>query len=97
MGIDTIVAMSPLRLLIWLGLPLGLAVVLLLPPWTGYDEFSHYARAVDIANGSLLPKENAQGVGSLIPGSYAEGTEHVIRNYQMGRNPTNWSHIQNWT
>ena len=48
--------MSPQRFLLAIGLPAGLLVALLLPPWTGYDEFSHYSRAVDIASGSILPE-----------------------------------------
>ena len=48
--------MSPQRLLLAVGLPAGLLVALLLPPWTGYDEFSHFSRAVDIASGSILPE-----------------------------------------
>ena len=86
--------MSPQRLLLAVGLPAGLLVALLLPPWTGYDEFSHYSRAVDIASGSILPEESARGTGSLIPAAYTEGTDLVILNYRAGRNPINWDHVR---
>jgi len=86
--------MSPQRLLLAVGLPAGLLVALLLPPWTGYDEFSHYSRAVDIASGSILPEESTRGTGSLIPAAYTEGTDLVILNYRAGRNPINWDHVR---
>jgi len=86
--------MSPQRLLLAVGLPAGLLVALLLPPWTGYDEFSHYSRAVDIASGSILPEESTRGTGSLIPTAYTEGTDLVILNYRAGRNPINWDHVR---
>ena len=87
--------MSPQRLLLAVGLPAGLLVAFLLPPWTGYDEFSHYSRAVDIASGSILPEESNRGTGSLIPAAYTEGTDLVILNYRAGRNPINWGHLRN--
>jgi len=86
--------MSPQRLLLAVGLPAGLLVALLLPPWTGYDEFAHYSRAVDIASGSILPEESTRGTGSLIPAAYTEGTDLVILNYRAGRNPVNWDHVR---
>lgn len=85
--------MSPQRLLLLIGLPAGLLIAMLLPPWTGYDEFSHFSRAVDIASGSILPEESSRGTGSLIPTAYAEGPNLVIRNYQAGHNPINREHL----
>ena len=85
--------MSPQRVFLIIALPVGLFIALLLPSWTGYDEFAHYSRALDIAGGSFFPVQNDQGTGSLIPAAYAEGTDLVILNYQAGNNPTNWAHI----
>ena len=90
-------SMSPQRIFLAVALPVGVFVALLLPSWTGYDEFAHYSRTVDIAGGSFFPVKNDQGTGSLSPAAYAEGTDLVILNYQAGNNPTNWAHVTDLT
>ena len=46
---------TPQRLLMVVGIPLGLVIALLAPAWTAYDEFTHFARVVDMAQGNLEP------------------------------------------
>ena len=75
--------MSPQRLLLLVGVPLGLLIALLAPAWTGYDEHTHFARAVDMAGGSLFPTHE-EGLGTPIPASYSEDTELVQQNWVDG-------------
>ncbi len=86
--------MTPQRLLVAIGLPLGLLIVFLSPAWTGYDEFTHFARVVDIAQGNLEPASTPQGVGSLIPAAHREATGQIILDHQQGRAPWTLSSIQ---
>ena len=79
--------MTPQRLLLSVGLPLGLLIALLSPAWTAYDEFTHFARVVDMAQGNLEPHPMPEGVGSVIPAAYQEATDEIILNHQAGRPP----------
>lgn len=86
--------MTPQRLLLAVGLPLGLLVVFLSPAWTGYDEFTHFARVVDIAQGNLEPASTPEGIGSLIPEAHREATGQIILDHQQGRAPWTLSSIR---
>ena len=79
--------MTPQRLLLAVGVPLGLLIALLSPAWTAYDEFTHFARVVDMAHGNLEPGLTPEGVGSLIPAAYREATAEIIIDHQAGRPP----------
>lgn len=79
--------MTPQRLLLAVGLPLGLLIALLSPAWTGYDEFTHFARVVDMAQGNLEPVSTADGIGSVIPSVHREATGQIILDHQAGRAP----------
>ena len=68
-------------------MPLGLLIALLSPAWTAYDEFTHFARVVDIAQGNLEPDLKPEGVGSVIPAAYREATDEIIIDHQAGRPP----------
>ena len=81
--------MTPQRLLIVVGLPLGLLIAFLSPAWTAYDEFTHFARVVDMAQGNLEPTRSSEGIGSHIPAAYREATGQIILDHQEGRPP--WS------
>ena len=69
------------------GLPLGLLIALLSPAWTAYDEFTHFARVVDMAQGNLEPARTPEGVGSVIPSAYRDATAEIIIDHQAGRAP----------
>ena len=75
--------MSPQRLLLLVGVPLGLLIAFLAPAWTGYDEHTHFARAVDMAGGSLFATHE-EGLGTPIPASYSEDTLLVQQNWVDG-------------
>ena len=79
--------MTPQRLLLAVGVPLGLLIALLSPAWTAYDEFTHFARVVDMAHGNLEPGLTPEGVGSVIPAAYREATAEIIIDHQAGRPP----------
>ena len=81
--------MTPQRLLVMVGIPLGLLIALLAPAWTAYDEFTHFARVVDIAQGNLEPTRSTEGIGSRIPTAHREATGQIILDHQEGRPP--WS------
>jgi len=80
---------TPQRLLVVVGIPLGLLIALLAPAWTAYDEFTHFARVVDIAQGNLEPTRSTEGIGSRIPTAHREATGQIILDHQEGRPP--WS------
>ena len=75
--------MSPQRLLLLVGVPLGLLIAFLAPAWIGYDEPIHFARAVDMAGGSLFATHE-EGLGTPIPASYSEDTLLVQQNWVDG-------------
>ena len=79
--------MTPQRLLVAVGLPLGLLIAILSPAWTGYDEFTHFARVVDMAHGNLEPGSTPDGIGSIIPVAHREATTQIILDHQDGRPP----------
>lgn len=79
--------MAPQRLLLAVGLPLGILIAVLSPAWTGYDEFTHFARVVDIASGNLEPSPTPEGIGSVIPKAHREATTQIILDHQAGRPP----------
>ena len=79
--------MTPQRLLLAVGLPLGLLIALLSPAWTGYDEFTHFARVVDMAQGNLEPMATAEGIGSVIPYAHREATAQIFLDHKAGRAP----------
>ncbi len=79
--------MTPQRLLLAVGLPLGILIAVLSPAWTGYDEFTHFARVVDMANGNIEPHSTPEGIGSVIPLAYREATTQIILDHQAGRPP----------
>ena len=79
--------MTPQRLLMAVGLPLGLLIALLSPAWTGYDEFTHFARVVDMAHGNLEPGSTPEGTGSVIPMAHREATTQIFLDHQAGRPP----------
>ena len=85
--ISTIGHVAPQRLLLAVGLPLGILIAVLSPAWTGYDEFTHFARVVDIASGNLEPGPTPDGIGSVIPEAHREATTQIIMDHQAGRPP----------
>jgi uncharacterized membrane protein len=66
---------------------LGLLIAILSPAWTGYDEFTHFARVVDMAHGNLEPESTPEGIGSVIPMAHREATTQIILDHQDGRPP----------
>ncbi len=66
---------------------MGILIALLSPAWTGYDEFTHFARVVDIASGNLEPGPTPEGIGSVIPAAHREATTQIILDHQAGRPP----------
>ena len=85
--VTTIGHVAPQRLLLAVGLPLGILIAILSPAWTGYDEFTHFARVVDMANGNLEPGPTPEGIGSVIPKAHREATTQIILDHQAGRPP----------
>ena len=86
-GLGTLRRMAPQRLLLAVGLPLGLLICLMSPAWTGYDEFTHFARVVDMAHGNLEPGPEPEGTGSVIPVAHREATTQIFMDHQAGRAP----------
>ncbi len=79
--------MTPQRLLLLVGVPLGVLLAVLSPAWTAYDEFTHFSRVVDMAGGNLEPGDTGEGIGSLIPAAHREATAQIILDHREGRAP----------
>lgn len=92
--------MSPQRLLLAVGLPLGLLIVLFAPAWTGWDEHTHFLRGTDMADGSLFPSSDPRYADHLretleehgfdttpVPSTYVEDGGIVIANWLDGNAP----------
>lgn len=81
---------TPQRFLLLVGVPLGLILALVSPPWTaGADEATHFARAVDVAGGNLYPDTLEEGIGSRVPATYVDDFDLVILNFLEGGDPIN--------
>ncbi len=88
--------MSPQRLLLAVGVPLGLLIVLFTPAWTGWDEHTHFLRGTDMADGSLFPSrgelQDPPGEHGGVPptpvaATYVEDGGIVIANWLGGNAP----------
>jgi len=62
-------------------------MAVLSPAWTAYDEFTHFARVVDMAGGELEPGQHPEGIGSVIPTAHREATGQIILDHRQGRAP----------
>jgi uncharacterized membrane protein len=70
---------GPERLLLAVGIVVGLAFALLYPPWAaGADEATHFARALEMAHRRITPGEVDGQIASRIPSSYQEDENGVI-------------------
>lgn len=70
---------GPERLLLGVGIVVGLFFALLYPPWAaGADEATHFARAVEMAHGRLVPGDVDGEVASPIPSAYRRDENEVI-------------------
>lgn len=70
---------GPERLLLAVGVVVGLLFALLYPPFSaGADEATHLARALEMAHGRLTPGEVDGAVGSPIPRTYRQDQDQVI-------------------
>ncbi|MCP4845419.1 MAG: DUF2142 domain-containing protein [Acidimicrobiales bacterium] len=89
--------MRPQRLLLLVGVPLGLLIVFFAPAWTGYDEHTHFHRTADMANGSLFPSsdtryadeplgqaEEAGFAATPVPATYVEDSNFVAGSWVAG-------------
>ncbi|SVB15606.1 uncharacterized protein METZ01_LOCUS168460, partial [marine metagenome] len=87
----------PQRLLLLVGVPLGLLIVFFAPAWTGYDEHTHFHRTADMANGSLFPSsdtryadeplgqaEEAGFAATPVPATYVEDSNFVAGSWVAG-------------
>jgi len=70
---------GPERLLLGVGIVVGLAFALLYPPWAaGADEATHFARALEVSRGRIVPDEIDGRPASPIPRTYREDEDRVI-------------------
>jgi uncharacterized membrane protein len=70
---------GPERLLLGVGIVVGLAFALLYPPWAaGADEATHFARALEVSRGRLVPDEIDGRPASPIPASYRRDEDQMI-------------------
>ncbi len=79
---------GPERLLLGLGLIVGLAFVLCYPPYgAGADEGTHFARALEMAHDRITPGEVDGRIASPIPASYKRDQDAVVDNVFNGTAP----------
>src|SRR3954454_6300729 len=70
---------GPERLLLAVGFAVGLLFALLYPPWAaGADEATHFARAIEMAHGRLVPGDVDGRVASPIPSAYRQDEDEII-------------------
>jgi hypothetical protein len=75
-------ARGPVLLVVVVGTLVGLAFALLYPPWSGgADEGTHFARAYEMAHGTLVPGEVDGRRASPIPASLRTDQNRAIRNF----------------
>jgi len=79
---------GPERLLLGLGLTVGLAFVLCYPPYgAGADEGTHFARALEMAHDRITPGEVDGRIASPIPSSYGDDQDAVVDSIFNGPAP----------
>jgi uncharacterized membrane protein len=61
-----------------LGLIFGLALVVVVPPFEGADEFTHFARAFQVSEGRLIAEQVDRRVGGFVPRSAAVTMQNVL-------------------
>ena len=70
---------GPERLLLAVGVVVGLLFALLYPPFSaGADEATHLARALEMAHGRVTPGKVDGAIGSPIPRTYRQDQDQVI-------------------
>lgn len=70
---------GPERLLLGVGIVVGLLFAILSPPWAaGADEATHFARAIEMAHGRVVPVEVDGRVASPIPSAYRQDENEII-------------------
>ena len=85
---------GPMRLLLGVGLVVGVLFVFIAPPWSGgADEATHFARSIDIAGGHLTPRTIDDRSVSILPRSYREDQNLVVDNF-YGPAPINGTLIR---
>ncbi|NHM33949.1 DUF2142 domain-containing protein [Neobacillus terrae] len=51
------------------GLPIGLALAIIIPPFDQLDEFDHFLRSFEVSEGMFVNQVTQHGLGNYIPGS----------------------------
>ncbi|MEH7250216.1 DUF2142 domain-containing protein [Neobacillus niacini] len=65
-------------------IPIGLAMVLIIPPFDQLDELEHYYRAFEVSEGKFINQQTEQGLGNFIPASLVETVYDVRYIHQSG-------------
>ena len=71
---------DPAKAFAWVGLPLGVLLVALTPPFQVPDEPNHFYRAYQVSDGGLVPQRTADSVGGSLPRSLPRLADSVIGN-----------------
>jgi uncharacterized membrane protein len=69
---------DPAKAFAWVGLPLGVLLVALTPPFQVPDEPNHFYRAYQVSDGGLVPQRTADSVGGSLPRSLPRLADSVI-------------------
>jgi uncharacterized membrane protein len=69
---------DPAKAFAWVGLPLGMLLVALTPPFQVPDEPNHFYRAYQVSDGGLVPQRTAESVGGSLPRSLPRLADSVI-------------------
>ncbi|SDM70079.1 DUF2142 domain-containing protein [Bacillus sp. OK048] len=65
-------------------IPIGLAMVVIIPPFDQLDELEHYYRAFEVSEGKFINQKTEHGLGNFIPASLIETVYDVRYIHQTG-------------
>ncbi|MCL6570977.1 MAG: DUF2142 domain-containing protein [Bacillus sp. (in: Bacteria)] len=65
-------------------IPIGLALVVIIPPFDQLDELEHYYRSFEVSEGKLINQQTERGLGNYIPASLIETVYDVRYIHQTG-------------
>jgi uncharacterized membrane protein len=65
-------------------IPIGLAMVVIIPPFDQLDELEHYYRAFEVSEGKFINQQTDHGLGNFIPASLVETVYDVRYIHQSG-------------
>ena len=88
--------MDPVKVFLWVAMPVGVLLVAVTPPFQVPDEPNHFYRAYQVSVGQLVSQRTSTSVGGQLPRSFLQVTGTVMGNVPFNpdvkQNLDAWAH-----